>query len=124
MGDDRYELPAELNIYSVLESRDALLAWVTAHPAKAPASMLVSAVKVSEVDGSGLQLLAALTAAGHHWRLLDASPAFELACRTLGFAQWLEGMQAHDQSAAKPDTKAQAKTKAKAKTKSPKESAL
>ena len=92
MGDC-YELPAELNIYGVLDSRDALLKWVTERGAKAQGPILVSAAKVNEIDGSGLQLLASLTASGHPWRLVDASPAFELACRTLGFAQWLQGKE-------------------------------
>lgn len=92
MGDC-YELPADLNIYSVLESRDALLKWVSERSAAAATPVLVSAAKVNEVDGSGLQLLASLTAAGLAWRVVDASPAFDLACRTLGFAQWLDAKE-------------------------------
>ena len=85
-----FELPAELTIYSALETRDALLAWVTAQSAKSGSQLEVSARDVIEVDGSGLQLLAALSNMDVSWRLLDASPVFVDACRTLGLLGWLD----------------------------------
>lgn len=85
-----FELPAELTIYSALETRDALLAWVTEHTAKSDKPLLVSARGVSEVDGSGLQLLAALSNMDLTWRLVDTSSAFTEACRTLGLSHWLD----------------------------------
>ena len=85
-----YELPSELNIYSALESRDALLAWVTEHTNNSGETLEISAASVTEVDGSGLQLLAALSNMEHSWHLVDSSAVFNEACRTLGFGHWLD----------------------------------
>ncbi|MEY4737409.1 MAG: hypothetical protein RL302_1728 [Pseudomonadota bacterium] len=85
-----FELPVELNIYSALETRDALLAWVTEHASKGQDTLLVSAKNVEEIDGSGLQLLAALTNMEHTWHLVDPSDALVDACRTMGLSQWLD----------------------------------
>jgi ABC-type transporter Mla MlaB component len=84
-----FALPAELNIYNVLETRDALLAWVTSQTAEGKEWLEISASDVAEIDGSGLQLLAAFSNSVHHWRLIDSSDAFKTACQTLGFSQWL-----------------------------------
>jgi anti-anti-sigma regulatory factor len=85
-----FELPAELTIYSALETRDALLAWVTERTAKSDQPLSVSAKGVAEVDGSGLQLLAALSNMDLTWRLVDTSQAFTEACRTLGLSHWID----------------------------------
>jgi ABC-type transporter Mla MlaB component len=87
---DRFELPSELNIYSALESRDALLTWVTAQMTKAKGYLEISARDVVEVDGAGLQLLAALSNMEQTWHLVEASEPFAEACRTLGFGDWLD----------------------------------
>ena len=87
---ERFELPAELNIYGALEIRDALLSWVAENASKDADFLEVSAREVAEVDGSGLQLLASLSNMGQPWRLVEASSAFTDACRTLGFADWLD----------------------------------
>lgn len=89
MGD-RFELPSELNIYSALETRDALLAWVTAQVAEGRDHLEISARNVAEVDGAGLQLLAALSNMDHHWRLVETSTPFTEACQTLGFGSWVD----------------------------------
>ena len=86
---ERFELPAELNIYGVLEARDALLAWVTQHAAKRD-YLEISARDVAEVDGAGLQLLAALSNMEQSWRLVDASQVFIDACKTMGFSEWID----------------------------------
>jgi ABC-type transporter Mla MlaB component len=87
---DRFELPSELNIYSALESRDALLAWVSAEMTQAKGHLEISARDVAEVDGAGLQLLAALSNMEQTWHLVEASEVFCDACRTLGFGHWLD----------------------------------
>jgi anti-anti-sigma regulatory factor len=87
---ERFELPVELNIYSALETRDALLARVAEQGARGRDSLEVSARDVAEVDGSGLQLLAALSHGGTPWRLVEVSVAFEQACRTIGMLDLLE----------------------------------
>ena len=48
---ERFELPSELNIYGVLETRDALLAWVTEHATKGHDYLEISARDVQEVGG-------------------------------------------------------------------------
>lgn len=85
-----FDLPAELTIYGVVETRDALLAWVAACSAQSGRTLEVSARAVTDVDGSGLQLLAALSNMDLSWRLVDASSVFTEACRTLGLDAWLE----------------------------------
>jgi len=89
MGE-RFELPVELNIYGALEIRDALLAWVAEQTAKGRDMLAISARDVAEVDGSGLQLLASLSNGETPWHLVDASPAFVQACRTIGLVDWLD----------------------------------
>ena len=84
-----FELPGELTIYGALETREALLAWVTEQTAKSHRTLHVSASQVEEVDGSGLQLLAALTNMDLNWQLVQSSAKFSEACRTLGFTDWL-----------------------------------
>ena len=87
---ERFELPAELNIYGALETRDALLSWVTEQVAKPHDYLQISARDVAEIDGSGLQLLAALSNMEHSWHLVESSEAFTEACRTMGFGHWLD----------------------------------
>jgi anti-anti-sigma regulatory factor len=86
---ERFELPSELNIYSALDTRDTMLAWATEHGPKSDV-LEVSARDVVEIDGSGLQLLAALSNMEQSWRLVETSPAFSEACQTMGLAQWLD----------------------------------
>ncbi|MCF8209677.1 MAG: hypothetical protein K9K38_09780 [Rhodoferax sp.] len=87
---ERFELPSELNIYSALETRDALLAWIAEQATDGADYLALSARDVAEVDGSGLQLIAALTHVDRPWHLVEASSAFIEACRTMGFAHWLD----------------------------------
>ena len=90
MGE-RFELPVELNIYSAMETRDALHTWAAEQATQGKDHLDVSARDVAEVDGAGLQLLAALSHSEPPWRLVEASPAFSDACRILGLAHWLDG---------------------------------
>jgi anti-anti-sigma regulatory factor len=87
---ERFDLPPELNVYSVMELRDALLAWATAQSNTAREHLEVSARDVESVDGAGLQLLASLSHMERSWRLVEASDVFAEACRTLGLSQWLQ----------------------------------
>lgn len=86
----RFELTPEWNIYSALESRDALLAWVSEHSTKGHDQLEISARNVSEIDGAGLQLLAALGHQEISWKLVDASEVFIESCKALGFHAWLD----------------------------------
>lgn len=86
-----FELPAELTIYSVMETRDALLAWAEKTRAESPDALEVSATAVQQVDGAGLQLLASLAATDANWRLASPSAALTEACTTMGLTHWLKG---------------------------------
>ncbi len=86
----RYELPAELTIYSVMEARDSLLAWAEKARSQTNAPLEISARDVEAVDGSGLQLLASLSNMEVTWWLVQTSRAFTEACNTLGLGQWLD----------------------------------
>ena len=88
----RFELTPEWNIYSALESRDALLAWASAQTAKGHDMLEVSAANVAEIDGAGLQLLAALGNQEISWKLVDASEVFVEACKSLGFNDWVQAL--------------------------------
>jgi|CXWL01.1.fsa_nt_gi anti-anti-sigma regulatory factor len=90
-----FELPAELTIYSVLETRDTLLAWVTEHGSRSSSQLEINAAQVEVVDGAGLQLLAALFNMDLPWRLIEPSEAFAEGCRTLGLGNWLGGQGKH-----------------------------
>lgn len=85
-------LPSELTIYSTTETRNALLAWVSERTSNSD-SLEISARDVSEIDGSGLQMLAALSNMDQSWQLVESSKAFTEACQTMGFAHWLEQSQ-------------------------------
>ncbi len=89
MGE-KFELPAELNIYNAVDARDALLAWQTEQLAAGSERLLISAANVAEVDGAGLQLLAALSNMDQSWQLVEPSKVFADACRLLGLNQWLD----------------------------------
>ncbi len=85
-----FELPQEMTIYSALETRDALLAWVTEQTGKSVKLLEISAANVCEIDGSGLQLLIAMVNMDHPWQLVNPSAVFADACRTLGLSAWLD----------------------------------
>lgn len=84
-----FELPEEMTIYSAVETRDALLAWVTEQTAKSSPVLEISAAKVREVDGSGLQLLASLSHTEQAWHLLNPSTPLVEACAQIGLSDWL-----------------------------------
>ena len=90
-----FELPAEMTIYSAIETRDALLSWVNEQTAKSAKLLEVSAAKVEEIDGAGLQLLAALSNTEQQWHLVQPSRCFVDACTALGLAHWLAKSTAH-----------------------------
>lgn len=90
-----FELPEEMTIYSAVETRDALLAWVTEQSAKSNKLLEISAANISEIDGSGLQLLASLSHMDQPWRLVQPSPALLEACKTMGLGAWLDEQTAN-----------------------------
>ena len=92
--NDCFQLPAEFNIYTAIETRDALAAWLTEKQAKGMYGELrVSAREVNEVDGAGLQILAALSNSGESWRLVQASTPFVRACEAMGLSHWVQALE-------------------------------
>ncbi len=85
-------LPAELTIFTVAETRDALLAAL-ARAADADAPLAVDAAAVIDVDGAGVQLLVALSRLCQRderaWQLQAPGDALVTACDTLGLKDWL-----------------------------------
>lgn len=97
-----FDLPAELTIYAVATTHQALLVWLQEQAGCAASGPLqVSARHVSEIDGAGLQLLMALSQAKVAWELLDASPVFIDACRMMGLTSWLHESGRFDLSVSK-----------------------
>lgn len=84
-----FELPEEMTIYSAIETRDALLAWVAEQSTKSVRMLEISAAKVREIDGSGLQLLASLTHIDQPWQLTQPTAPLLDACQALGLSDWL-----------------------------------
>jgi len=87
-----FELPVEMTIYSVAQTRDGLLAWLSEQALKPLEVPQISAAQVSEIDGAGLQLLVALSHTMQAWRLVGASEIFVDACQTLGLSTWFDGL--------------------------------
>lgn len=88
-----FDLPEELTIYTAVETRDALLAWLGAggaHDADDAATRLVSGQRVREVDGAGLQLLLSLGHLDQPWRLVQASAALTDTLHLMGLDAWLK----------------------------------
>lgn len=90
-----FELPEEMTIYSALETRDSLLAWVTEQSAKSSKLLHISGAKVSEIDGSGLQLLASLAHLDQPWQLVDPSKVLLEAANIMGLGDWLNEQTAN-----------------------------
>jgi len=84
-----FDLPAELNIYGALETRDALLAWLAGQDVAVDQPLTIHAAAVAEVDGAGLQLLTALTRLDRPWHLVNPGNALIQACTTFGLSDWL-----------------------------------
>lgn len=84
---DRFQLPAELTIYSAADTARALVGWLSGRDGNAP-HLHVAADQVLDIDGAGLQLLLALqktcVARGQALHLIEPSGTLEKACRALG----------------------------------------
>lgn len=89
-----FQLPAELTIYSVGTTRDALLNWLTQQDPKQGDQVDIDAALVDDIDGAGIQLLGALTLSlterGVLWQVKDASAPLLEICGVLGSQTWLD----------------------------------
>jgi anti-anti-sigma regulatory factor len=90
----RFELPAELTIFSVAQTQVALLDWLAGQGAEPDRALEVGASQVLDLDGAGVQLVCALSALlarkGWAWRLVEPTSTFTQACCTLGLTDWLD----------------------------------
>ena len=86
---EKFELPAEITIYNVSPTREALLAWLQKTRPKSRKTLEISAKAVTQVDAAGLQLLASFANMQRRWKLVEASDAFTEACETMGLTRWL-----------------------------------
>lgn len=87
---ERFELPAELTIYTAPQTREDLLAWLKAQDGTGAAPLKISARQVGAIDGAGLQLLAALSNMEVTWQLTDCSQTFGDTCHLMGLQRWLD----------------------------------
>jgi|JI6StandDraft_1071083.scaffolds.fasta_scaffold135462_3 ABC-type transporter Mla MlaB component len=89
----RFELPAELTIYAAADTASALVAWLAGLEAST-ASVELAADQVLEVDGAGLQLLAALhkscASRSQPLQITHATETLQKACATLGLQDLLK----------------------------------
>lgn len=98
-----FQLPAELTIYSVGATRDALLVWLTQQDAKPGDPLDIDAAHVEDIDGAGIQMLGALTSAltqrGLHWQVKEPSAHLLEICNAMGSRNWLKRTDAAGVSA-------------------------
>jgi len=84
-----FDLPEDFNVYHAEDTLEALKAWLR-DSGLAPGALLpISAAKVMEMDGTGMQLLASLCNSGYRLRIVDASRKFVEALETTGHMHWL-----------------------------------
>ncbi len=100
---ERFELPAELTIYSATETRAALLGWLERQKLDTGMPVDIGGANIEDIDGAGLQLLGALTQTlsqrGVAWRISDPSRTLLDACQVLGSSAWLSSDAATGASA-------------------------
>lgn len=86
-----FELPEEFNVYHAQETLESLRLWLAHAQVEQAALIDISAARVVEMDGTGLQLLASLHNSGYRLRIVDASSKFAEACSITGNSAWLHG---------------------------------
>ena len=98
----RFELPAELTIFSAAETQAALLGWLASQPGEPAEPLALEAQQLLDLDGAGVQLLCAFSALVAHkgwaWQLVSPTETLVNACRTLGLASWLDSHTASEPS--------------------------
>ena len=84
-----FELPEDFNVYHMQETLEALKLWLHQGKVADGALIDISAARVAEIDGTGMQLLAALQNSGYRMRIVEASRKFTEACDITGNSAWL-----------------------------------
>ena len=86
----RFDLPEEFSVKNAYDTLEKMRLWLSENTADAHTPLEVSAHRVMEIDGAGMQLLAGLGKSGHAWRICEPSSKFVGVCRSLGLEHWLE----------------------------------
>ena len=84
-----FELPEEFNVYHAQETLQALRQWLVSIRAAGDVVLHISAARVQEVDGNGMQLLASLGNSGYRLHIVEPSSKFVAALQTIGAMHWL-----------------------------------
>jgi hypothetical protein len=84
-----FELPEEFNVYGAQELLESLKLWLIHCELGLDDEIEIDAGKVMELDGTGLQILAALSRSGYRWSLVKASAKFVNACVLTGHQEWI-----------------------------------
>lgn len=84
-----FELPEEFTVYHAQDTLESLRTWLRHNPVEDGAQIDISAARVAEMDGTGMQLLAALRKSGYRLRILAPSTRFAEACGITGNKAWL-----------------------------------
>jgi len=85
----RFELPEEFNVYGAQNAIESLKLWLGQGEAGPGDHIEIDAGKVMEIDGTGIQILAALSQSGYRWKLVEASAKFINACLVTGHQDWI-----------------------------------
>ena len=85
----RFDLPEEFNVNNAYDTLEKLRLWLSDADVDAHTTLEISAHSVMEIDGTGMQLLAALSKSGYRWKICDPSTKFASICKTLGLEDWL-----------------------------------
>jgi anti-anti-sigma regulatory factor len=88
---EAFPLPAELSIYNVLETRDALQTHGQTCSVAGDSMVPLSGAGVESIDGAGLQLLISLSRSDPPWQLTARSAALNEALAGLGLQDLLSG---------------------------------
>lgn len=84
-----FELPEDFNVYNAQDTLESLRMWLADSAPAEGCVLQLSAERVMEMDGSGLQLLASLRNSGYRLHIVNASSKFMDALATTGHPNWL-----------------------------------
>lgn len=85
----RFDLPEEFNVNNAYDTLEKLRQWLSESAVDIETTLEIHAHSVMEIDGTGMQLLAALSKSGYRWKICQPSTKFSSICRTLGLEDWL-----------------------------------
>ncbi len=84
-----FELPEDFNIYHAEDTLAALKTWLQLQQLAPGADITLSGARVAEIDGTALQMFAALRRSGYCLHIVEPSRKLLDACQTTGLGAWL-----------------------------------